>query len=109
MNRIRELREELGVKQAWLAQKLNLTQTAVSYYELGTRDPSAELIQRLCGIFDCSADYLLCLSDERRSAIQPEEAAMLAAFRAAPHTVQTAITVLLSPYMTGKGKNASAG
>lgn len=99
MNRIRELRMEKGLKQAWLASKLHLTQTAVSNYELGTRDPSVETILELCEIFNCSADYLLGRTTERNTSIDDQDAAMLKAYRSAPYSVQTAITVLLSPYI----------
>lgn len=56
---IKELRQEKGMTQTQLAEKLNVTQKAVSRYELEEIDLSTELIIKLCEIFEISSDYLL--------------------------------------------------
>lgn len=66
MNRIRELRIACGMKQIELAQLLHMGQTAISNYELELRALDPDLINQLCEIFDCSADYLLCRSDRKK-------------------------------------------
>lgn len=66
MNRIRELRAEKGMKQSELAALLNCAPTAVSKWELEENGMDSRLIMRLCEIFDCSADYLLCRSDRKK-------------------------------------------
>ena len=109
MNRIKELREQLGMKQSWLAAKLHVGQTAVSNYEAGIRDPSVDTICLLCDIFGCSADYLLGRDEDDRETVSEQEAALVRAYNAAPLTVQTAITVLLSPYNKETEKNTSVG
>lgn len=109
MNRIRELRQQLGVNQAWLASKLHIGQTAVSNYEAGVRDPSVDTICLLCDIFGCTADYLLGRDEDDRETVSAQEASLIRAYNAAPLTVQTAITVLLSPYIAEKGEKSSAG
>lgn len=110
MNRIKELREKRGIKQAWLAQKLHVRQTAVSNYELGIHDPSVDAICLMCDIFECSADYLLGRDEVENSKLSPQDAALLEAFHAAPATIQTGISVLLSPYMAdAEKKKAAAG
>ena len=108
MNRIRELREKAGMKQTKLAEKLHVGPTAVSNYETGTRDPSTDTLIKLCEIFECSADYLLGRSDNPSGMISGQEADMLRAFHAAPLTVQTAISVLLSPYVKVSSKEKAA-
>lgn len=99
MNRIRELRERSGMKQATLADRLHVGASALSNYESGIRDPSTDTILMLCDIFDVTADYLLGRTDNPSSTASEQDTAMLRAFHAAPPTVQTAITVLLSPYI----------
>ena len=71
----------------------------MSNYESGLRDPSTDTILLLCDIFGVSADYLLGRTDNKGSEVSAQDAAMLHAFHSAPPTVQTAITVLLSPYI----------
>lgn len=56
---IRLNRERLNISQAQLAKMLGLTQEAISRYELGTREPSVDVIKKLCVIFDCTSDELL--------------------------------------------------
>lgn len=75
MNRIRELRFENHMKQSELAKMLHVGPTAISNYELELRALDPDLINRLCEIFDCSADYLLCRSDRKKEepAGQPDE------------------------------------
>ena len=66
MNRIRELRIAHQMKQKELADILNVGQNSISNYEKEVRALDPDLINRLCEIFDCSADYLLCRSDRKK-------------------------------------------
>ena len=109
MNRIRELREQLGIKQSWLAAKLHVGQTAVSNYEAGIRDPSVDTICLLCDIFGCTADYLLGRDEDDRETVSEQEAALIRAYNAAPLHIQGAIATLLAPYNMEKGKNTAVG
>lgn len=59
MNRIKELRIATGLRQGDLAQTLNVTQAAVSAWELGRREPDLETLRRIAEIFNCSIDELL--------------------------------------------------
>ena len=107
MNRIRELREQLGMKQATLAERLHVGPSALSNYESGLRDPSTDTLLTLCDIFNVTADSLLGRTDNSCNTVTDQDSALLRAFHAAPPTVQTAITVLLSPYIqdTASDKN----
>ena len=66
MNRVKELREEKGLKQTELAQMLEISQGTLSNWERGVHDPDNETLGRLAQIFDCSVDYLLARSDMRQ-------------------------------------------
>jgi len=63
MNRVKELREEKGMKQVELAQMLEVSQGTLSNWERGVHDPDNEALGQLAQIFDCSVDYLLARSD----------------------------------------------
>lgn len=59
MNRIKEIRLVNNMKQADLADKLNVTQATVSGWESGRRTPDLETVRRIAELFDCSIDELL--------------------------------------------------
>ncbi|MBO6178134.1 MAG: helix-turn-helix transcriptional regulator [Selenomonadaceae bacterium] len=64
--RIRALREDKDLRQRELADYLNCSQVAYSYYELGSRDIPTEVLIRLAKFHNTSADYILGLTDEMR-------------------------------------------
>ena len=61
--RIRNLREDMDLRQADVAKYLNCSQVAYSYYEIGARDIPTGVLIKLAKYFHCSTDYLLGLSD----------------------------------------------
>lgn len=64
MNRVKELRERMGWTQTDLGNKLNVKAAAISKYEKGDVSLTDETIVKLADIFNVSADYLLCLTDD---------------------------------------------
>ena len=98
MNRLKELRTEKGIKQAELADHLNVTRQAVSRYETGERDLGTDDIRRLCAYFGCSADYLLGFSSRRSPEISPEDAELLSAYHAAPEQIRKIVDAALDDY-----------
>lgn len=56
---IKELRIEKNLSQSELADKLNVTQGAVSHWEIGRTFPSTEQLMKLAKILDCTIDELL--------------------------------------------------
>ena len=59
MNRLKSLREKRNKTQQDIADFLNVTQKAVSFYELGQRDIPNETLQKLADYFRVSTDYIL--------------------------------------------------
>ena len=59
MNRIKEFRQQAGMKQQELADVLSVKQTTVSGWEVGRREPDFESLKRMSDIFNCSIDELL--------------------------------------------------
>ena len=64
--RLKNLREEYGMTQQELADKLFLTQKTINSYERGRTQPNMETLCKLSDIFDTSIDYLLGLTNERK-------------------------------------------
>lgn len=56
---IKNIREDKGVTQAELAKRLNVTQGAVSQWELGITKPRADVLLKLSSILECTVDELL--------------------------------------------------
>lgn len=69
--RIKFLRNEIGLTQEQLANKLTNVKgkSSIANYENGSNLPSDEVKLKMCEIFNCSLDYLMCKSDIRN----PEE------------------------------------
>lgn len=57
--RIVGLRKKKGLTQLQLAEKLNISDKAVSKWESGRGDPSVEMLGLLSDLFECSIDYLV--------------------------------------------------
>lgn len=56
--RIKELRERLGMSQTEFAESLNLKRNSISLIEVGKRNPSDRTILDICNKFDVSEDWL---------------------------------------------------
>lgn len=62
--RLKELRIEKGFTQKTLAERLNVTDDCVHFWEKGRSEPSIEQILQLAQLFDISTDYLLGKIDD---------------------------------------------
>ena len=56
---IKILRINAGMSQSQLAEKLNVSPSAVGMYEQGRRVPSVDLLILLARLFNVSLDYLI--------------------------------------------------
>jgi len=108
MNRLKQLRQEKGIKQVELAQILAVGQQAISKYETGQLDIGTDTIARLCQIFGVTADYLLGFSSQRTAQISDADADLVDAYHAAPESVRAGIDALLQPYKEQEGSAASS-
>lgn len=59
MNRIKMLREKMGISMAEAAKRLSLPYTTYVNYEKGTREPDSETLIQIADFFDTTIDYLL--------------------------------------------------
>lgn len=81
-NRLKELRTQAGLTQLQLAQRLGITKSVISFYELSERAPSPDVLIRLAKIFHVSTDYLLGLDKKETldiSGIDKNDVALLRA------------------------------
>jgi putative transcriptional regulator len=59
MNRIKEVLEDKGIKQIWLAEKLGKSYNMVNSYVQNRRQPSIESLYDIAKILDVNAKELL--------------------------------------------------
>ena len=58
-NRIKIRRKELRIKQAELAEQLNISNNHMSSIENGRQKPSLDIFIRICNLLNVTPDYLL--------------------------------------------------
>lgn len=63
-NRIKQLRESVGLKQHGLAVICHVGQSAISAWETGQNSPRVEQLVILCDYFKKSAGYILGIEDD---------------------------------------------
>lgn len=61
--RLKELRTSKNLSQMQLANKLNISQSAIAKWELGKTEPTASAIILLSKFFNESTDYILGLEE----------------------------------------------
>ena len=62
--KIKKLRQDRGITQKYLAEKLLITIPTLSHWECNYQEPSYKDLVALCKFFGVTADYLLGLEDE---------------------------------------------
>ena len=63
-NRLRALRESIGISQAKFADVIGSTQSSINRYENGQATPTVELLRKYADYFDVSMDYIFARCDE---------------------------------------------
>ena len=65
MNRIKEVLEERGIKQTWLAEKLGKSFCMVNSYVCNRRQPSLEILFEIAEILNVSPKELICSNETK--------------------------------------------
>ncbi len=63
-NRLRTLREGLGISQAKFSEIIGSTQSSINRYENGQATPTVELLRKYADYFDVSMDYIFARCDD---------------------------------------------
>lgn len=66
-NRLRTLREGLGISQAKFAEIIGSTQSSINRYENGQATPTVELLRKYADYFDVSMDYISLAAMSRKA------------------------------------------
>ena len=66
MNRIKEVLEEKGIKQTWLADKLGKSYNMVNSYVQNRRQPSLDILTEIAEILDVDVRILIISNREKK-------------------------------------------
>lgn len=106
VTRIKDLRVSKGWTQDQLGEKLGCSGVAIGRYERGLRDLDVATILRLCEIFGCTADYLLGRSPVPSPDLDPQEEALVLAWRRSDLRAKRSVMTDLEPFWEDAGASA---
>lgn len=61
--RLMRMKKQKGINNADLTKLTGMSRGMICNLESGKVMPAGRTVIRLCNVLECSADYLLCLSD----------------------------------------------
>lgn len=103
MLRIKELRQAKGLSQQRLADRLDISQSAVNSYENGINEPDIAMLRQIAGFFEVSVDYLIGHADlphkiERTAEahLNGEEMNHITIYRSLPKTIRADVDKLIA-------------
>lgn len=65
-DRLKKVREELGITMAEASRRLNLSKIGYCRYEYGDRTPSPQTVEVIAQKFNTSVDFLVGLTDDSK-------------------------------------------
>lgn len=71
-HRLRRLRKKNFLSQAALGKKLGLSTSAIGMYEQGHREPDYHILQKVCYLFNVSADYMINANSKQTIFLNPD-------------------------------------
>ena len=72
LTNMRKERLERGLSIQEVANTLEVHPNAVGRWESGKTEPTSSNLIALCKLYDCSPEYLLDMTDERKAALVAE-------------------------------------
>ena len=106
MQRLKQLRKENGITAKQLAEKLQVSESTISLYENGKREPDFKMLLNIADYFNVSVDYLLGKDEQKEKPTENRELSqhdriLLGAYYAQPE-IQPAVDRLLGIEKDGK-------
>ncbi len=95
MKNLRMIRKAHHMTMKELADKIDVSESAISQYENGKRQPSYETLIKLTRIFEVSSDYLLGIEAESSEPMSAKERQILEAYKMAKSSDKEHINALI--------------
>ncbi len=73
--KLQRLRKNKGFTQAELAERVGVSCRSIQNYELGTRYPKRNILDKLCEVLETKIEYLVSSSDDFFGLVQAEDGA----------------------------------
>lgn len=108
MNRLKEIREDRGLRQEDVAGVIGVHTTTISKYEVGTSQLTESLILKFCQYYHVTSDYLLGLSDYPRPAVSEMDTDLLRAYHAASEKDRAIVNAALDLSLESSDAAAAA-
>ena len=108
LTRIKLLRQEHGLSQRALAEKLGISQQSINKYENHNIEPDIGMLRQIADVFDVSVDYLIERTDNRYfpvlseaipAALTRTEAQLLNSYRLLTPDEQFSIDLVIRNYL----------
>ena len=106
MNRLKELRLQMGLSQQALADKLNVSQQTICKYENDTIEPNIDMLKAVADLFDVSVDYLIGYSSYAHkveavseTSLNEDELSMLRQYRELPSSSRTLVKQFMNEFI----------
>jgi len=91
---LKELRKPLGLSQQALADRIGVSRSTVSMWEIGESEPCNDLLIRLADLLGASVDELLGRDPPAPKELSAKELSLVAAYNARPQ-FRVAVDALL--------------
>lgn len=95
MKNLRKVRKESGMTMKDLAQRIGVSESAISQYENGKRQPGYETLIELSKIFDVSTDYLLGIEEGDELSFSDADLELIKIYKAAKQSDKEHINALI--------------
>lgn len=94
MKNLRKIRKLSGMTMKDLAERIGVSESAISQYENGKRQPGYETLIELSKIFNVSTDYLLGIEDNELS-VTDADLELIKTYKAAKQSDKEHINALI--------------
>ena len=102
-DRLKRLREELGLGVVEFASSVGVTRQTINYYEHGERYPDVRILSKIVEVTGCSAGYLLGIDGAMFATAPDDEEHEVLGFLLFNNNFKTALSYIR--LMSGTGKN----
>lgn len=101
LKNLKSLRKSSRMTQEKLAKAMNVSQTSIGSWELGSREPSCEDLIRLADYFNVSLDYLMGRNDDRQCrSLSSEDEKILSVFKRLDKDNKKIISDTMAAFLT---------